>query len=42
MIPAFPDVNRVVKQGRLIIDGVPVSESVFADDPYELLWKAIF
>lgn len=35
MIPAFPDVNRVVKQGRLIIDGVPVSESVFADDPYE-------
>ena len=35
MVPAFPDVNRIVRQGRLMIDGVPVSESVFANDPYE-------
>jgi uncharacterized protein YgbK (DUF1537 family) len=34
-LPAYPEMNRVVIDGQLYIDNVLVSESVFADDPYE-------
>jgi uncharacterized protein YgbK (DUF1537 family) len=34
-LPAYPEMNRVVIDGQLYIDDVLVSESVFADDPYE-------
>lgn len=34
-IPAFPKMNRIVRQGVLYIDGVtPVAQSVFATDPF--------
>lgn len=33
--PAYPDMSRTVEHGKLMIDGYPVSESVFAEDPYE-------
>ncbi|MDU5336631.1 four-carbon acid sugar kinase family protein [Enterococcus sp.] len=34
-LPAYPEMNRVLIDGNLYIDQVPVSQSVFADDPYE-------
>lgn len=34
-LPSYPKMNRVLINGHLYIDGVLVSESVFADDPYE-------
>lgn len=34
-LPAYPEMNRVVVDGNLYIDDKLVSESVFADDPYE-------
>ena len=34
-VPSFPSMNRVVRDGILYIDGTPVSESVFAEDPFE-------
>ena len=34
-VPAFPRMNRVVQNGVLYIDGVPVGESVFGRDPFE-------
>ena len=34
-VPAFPTIHRIVKNGHLYIDGVLVSESAFAKDPYE-------
>lgn len=34
-LPAYPEMNRVVVNGHLYIDDVLVSESVFAEDPYE-------
>lgn len=34
-LPAYPEMNRVVVDGDLYIDGTLVSESVFASDPYE-------
>ncbi|ERJ76068.1 four-carbon acid sugar kinase family protein [Streptococcus sobrinus] len=34
-LPAFPEMNRVVRDGILYIDGLPVSESIFSEDPYE-------
>ncbi|MGT2847087.1 four-carbon acid sugar kinase family protein [Streptococcus massiliensis] len=34
-IPAFPEINRVVKGGHLYINNQLVSASVFANDPYE-------
>ncbi|MDF9845380.1 MULTISPECIES: four-carbon acid sugar kinase family protein [unclassified Paenibacillus] len=34
-IPAFPEINRIVSNGNLYIDGQLVSESVFGQDPYE-------
>lgn len=34
-LPAFPKMNRIVKKGILYIDGVPVTESVFGQDPFE-------
>ena len=33
-IPAYPEMNRVTVNGILYIDGVPVAESVFAEDPF--------
>jgi len=34
-IPAFPKMNRIVRQGVLYIDGeTPVAQSVFATDPF--------
>ena len=39
-LPAFPQMNRVVKGGVLYIDGVPVSESVFGRDPFEPVTKS--
>lgn len=35
MVPAFPSIDRVVRDGKLYINGQLVSESVFAQDPYE-------
>ena len=34
-VPAFPDMNRVTKNGVHYIDGVPVAESIFGKDPFE-------
>lgn len=34
-VPAFPEINRIVRDGNLYIDGQLVSESVFGSDPYE-------
>ena len=33
-IPAFPAMNRVTKKGIHYINGVPVGESMFAEDPF--------
>lgn len=34
-LPAFPKMGRTTKQGVHYIDGVPVHESVFGQDPFE-------
>lgn len=34
-IPAFPKMNRITREGIHYIDGVPVSQSVFGQDPFE-------
>ncbi|WHY66747.1 four-carbon acid sugar kinase family protein [Neobacillus sp. SuZ13] len=34
-IPAYPEQNRFSREGLLLIDSIPVSESVFGQDPYE-------
>lgn len=34
-IPAFPQMGRVTRRGVQYIDGVPVAESVFGQDPFE-------
>ncbi|WP_026563181.1 four-carbon acid sugar kinase family protein [Bacillus sp. UNC41MFS5] len=34
-IPAYPEQNRFSCEGILLIDSIPVSESVFGQDPYE-------
>ncbi len=34
-LPAFPKLNRVTREGIHYIDGVPVAESVFGQDPFE-------
>lgn len=34
-VPAHPRIGRTVKNGCLYIDGVPVAQSVFGQDPYE-------
>jgi uncharacterized protein YgbK (DUF1537 family) len=34
-IPAYPEQNRFSREGILLIDSIPVSESVFGQDPYE-------
>jgi D-threonate/D-erythronate kinase len=34
-IPAYPEQNRFSCQGILLIDSIPVNESVFGQDPYE-------
>lgn len=34
-LPAFPQMNRVTKNGMQYIDGVPVTESPFGVDPFE-------
>ena len=34
-VPAFPDVGRTVRGGRLFADGVPVSASASGRDPFE-------
>ncbi|MBO0453010.1 four-carbon acid sugar kinase family protein [Candidatus Enterococcus murrayae] len=34
-LPAYPEMNRVLINGDLYIDRIPVSQSVFAEDPYE-------
>lgn len=34
-LPAFPVMNRTVKDGILYISGVPAAESVFGKDPFE-------
>lgn len=31
--PAYPAMGRIVREGRLYVDGVPVSNSPFRDDP---------
>ena len=35
LIPAYPEQNRFSCEGILLIDSIPVSESVFGQDPYE-------
>ncbi len=34
-LPAYPEMNRVLIDGNLYIDQTPVSESIFANDPYD-------
>ena len=34
-IPAFPKTHRTTKDGVHLIDGVPVAQSVFGQDPFE-------
>lgn len=34
-VPAFPAMNRITRNGIHYIDGVPVSQSMFARDPFE-------
>lgn len=34
-LPAFPKINRVTREGIQYIDGVPVAQSVFGQDPFE-------
>ncbi|MCI9582580.1 four-carbon acid sugar kinase family protein [Clostridiaceae bacterium] len=34
-LPAFPRMNRITRNGIHYIDGVPVHESVFGQDPFE-------
>lgn len=34
-VPIYPELQRVLRDGQLLIDGVPVAESVFGQDPYE-------
>ncbi|AEB06446.1 type III effector Hrp-dependent outer protein [Coriobacterium glomerans PW2] len=34
-MPAFPGMHRVTREGIQYVDGAPVHESVFADDPFE-------
>ena len=34
-IPALPKMNRVTRKGVHYIDGVPVAQSVFGQDPFE-------
>ena len=33
-LPAYPAMNRTVRNGILLIDGIPVSDSIFGKDPY--------
>lgn len=35
MVPAFPKIRRITKDGIHYIDGVPVADSVFGKDPFE-------
>ena len=39
-LPAFPQMNRLVRDGVLYIDSVPVAESVFGKDPFEPVLKS--
>lgn len=34
-IPAFPALRRITKEGIHYIEGVPVAESIFGEDPFE-------
>ncbi|MDD3253980.1 MAG: four-carbon acid sugar kinase family protein [Lachnospiraceae bacterium] len=34
-VPAFPQCGRTTKNGIHYVDGIPVGESVFGEDPYE-------
>ena len=34
-LPAYPEMNRVLIEGHLYIDDILVTETVFANDPYE-------
>ena len=34
-VPAFPAVGRTVRDGRLLVDGVPVHRTAFGWDPFE-------
>lgn len=34
-LPAFPRMNRITREGKHYVDGVPVNESVFGKDPFE-------
>lgn len=34
-LPAFPEMHRIVKNGVSYIDGMPITESVFGQDPFE-------
>ena len=33
-LPAFPKLNRVTRNGVHYVDGVPVAESIFGQDPF--------
>lgn len=34
-IPAFPEMNRITVQGIQYVDGIPLDESVYRQDPFE-------
>ncbi|MBR0575147.1 four-carbon acid sugar kinase family protein [Proteiniclasticum sp. BAD-10] len=41
-IPAFPKINRITQEGIHYIDGIPVAQSVFGQDPFEpILYSAV-
>lgn len=39
-IPALPSMNRITRKGIHYIDGVPVDQSVFGQDPFEPVTKS--
>ena len=34
-VPAFPQMNRTTEHGQQLIEGMPVAQSVFGQDPFE-------
>lgn len=40
-IPAFPKLGRVTREGIHYIDGIPVAQSVFGQDPFEPILNSV-
>lgn len=39
-LPSLPKMNRILKEGILYIEGIPVGESIFAKDPFNPIKKS--